>query len=55
MIDLPDEIKFIKNKWAFKRKTDMDVNLTVYKARLVTKGQVEGIGYDETFSQMVKF
>jgi Reverse transcriptase (RNA-dependent DNA polymerase) len=56
LVDLPDGIKSIKNKWVFKRKTDMDSNLTVYKARLVTKGftQVKRIDYDETFLPIAK-
>ena len=30
-----DGVKPIANKWVFKRKTDMDDNMTIYKARLV--------------------
>ena len=42
----------IENKRVFKKKTDVDSNVTIYKARLVAKGfrQVQGIDYDETFS-----
>jgi Reverse transcriptase (RNA-dependent DNA polymerase) len=51
------EINPIKNKWIFERKTNMDDNLIVYKARLVAKWftQVEGIDYDEIFSLVAKF
>src|SRR5215216_6210743 len=49
---LPEGRKAIQNKWIFKKKTDVDGNVTVYKARLVAKGfsQVKGFNYDETFS-----
>ena len=52
LVDLPDDRWVIKNKWIFKRKTDVDSSVTVYKARLVAKGfrQVQGVDYDETFS-----
>jgi Reverse transcriptase (RNA-dependent DNA polymerase) len=57
LIDLHDGIKSIKNKWIFKKKTDMDDNLTIYNKRLMAKvfTQVEGINYDEIFSLVTKF
>ena len=50
LVDLPDDRRLIENKWIFKKKTDVDGNVTVYKARLVAKGfqQVEGVDYYET-------
>jgi hypothetical protein len=38
LVDLPDDRQAIENRWIFKKKTDADGNITVYKARLVTKG-----------------
>ena len=38
LIDLLDDQQAMLNKWIFKRKTDTDGNVTVYKARLVEKG-----------------
>ena len=37
-IDLPDDRQAIENKWIFKRKTDADSSVTIYKTRLVEKG-----------------
>ena len=44
--------KPFENKWIFKRKTDADSSVTIYKARLVEKGfdKVQGVDYDEIFS-----
>ena len=54
LVDLPDDRQEIENKWIFKKKTDADGNVTVYKARLVVKGfrQVQRVDYDETFSPL---
>ena len=52
LIDLPDDRRAIENKWIFKRKTDADSNVTIYKARIVAKKirQVQAIDYDDIFS-----
>ena len=59
LVDLPDDRQAIENKWIFKKKTDADGNVTVYKAQLVAKGfrQVQGVEYDGIFSlvSMLKF
>ena len=38
LVDPPEEVKAIECKWIFKKKKDMDGNVHIYKARLVTKG-----------------
>ena len=38
LVDLPDDRQAIKNNWIFKRKTNADSSVTIYKARLVEKG-----------------
>ena len=49
---MPHDRQAIENKWIFKKKTNADGNVTIYKARLVSKGyrQVQGIDNDENFS-----
>ena len=32
LVDLPDDQQAIENKWIFKKKTDADGNVTIYKA-----------------------
>ena len=52
LVDLPDDQQAIENKWIFKRKTDADSCVTIYKAWIVEKGfwQVQGVEYNEIFS-----
>ena len=52
LVEPPEGVKSIGCKWVFKKKTNMDGNVTTYKARLVAKGfkQIHGIDYEETFS-----
>ena len=38
LVDLPGDRQAIENKWIFKRKTDADSSVTIYKARIVAKG-----------------
>ena len=38
LIDLPNNRQAIEIKWIFKRKTDADSSVTIYKARIVAKG-----------------
>ena len=38
LVDLPYDRQAIENKWIFKKKMNVDGNVTVYKARLVAKG-----------------
>ena len=54
-MDLTDDRKAIENKWIFKRKTDDDGSVTIYKARIVAKyfRQVQGVDYDEIFTLVV--
>ena len=37
LIDLPNDWRAIEIKWIFKRKTDSDSSVTVYKARIVAQ------------------
>ncbi|GJT02149.1 retrotransposon protein, putative, ty1-copia subclass [Tanacetum coccineum] len=52
LVDLSPNVKTVRSKWIFKKKTNMDGNVHTYKARLVTKGytQTYRIHYEETFS-----
>ena len=53
LVDLPGDRQARENKWIFKRKTDADSSVTIYKTRLVNKkvfDKVQGVDYNEIFS-----
>ncbi|GJR63951.1 retrotransposon protein, putative, ty1-copia subclass [Tanacetum coccineum] len=52
LVDLPLGYKTVGSKWIFKKKTDMDDIIHIYKACLVAKGytQLYGVDYEEKFS-----
>ncbi|GJS28363.1 retrotransposon protein, putative, ty1-copia subclass [Tanacetum coccineum] len=41
LVDLPPGCKTVGSRWLFKKKTDMDGIVHIYKARLVTKGYTQ--------------
>ena len=54
LMDLPDDRQSIEINGPFKKKTDVDGNVTIHEARLVAKSfsQVQGVDYDEIFSSV---
>ncbi|GKB54521.1 zinc finger, CCHC-type containing protein [Tanacetum coccineum] len=55
VVDLPPNGKSVRSKWIFKKNTNMDGKIYIYKAYLVTKGftQTYGVHYEETFPPVV--
>nr|GEU68561.1 retrotransposon protein, putative, Ty1-copia subclass [Tanacetum cinerariifolium] len=54
LVELPPNARTVGSKWLFKKKTDMDGVVYVFKARLVANGftQTYGVDYEETFSHV---
>ena len=48
--DFPDDRQAIENKWIFKRKTDADSCVAIYRIIAKCFRQVQGVDYDEIFS-----
>nr|GEX25025.1 hypothetical protein [Tanacetum cinerariifolium] len=52
LVVLPPNAKVVKSKWIYKKKTNMDGKVHIYKAQLVAKvyTQTYGVDYEETFT-----
>nr|GEY96788.1 retrotransposon protein, putative, Ty1-copia subclass [Tanacetum cinerariifolium] len=52
LVELPSNARTVGSKWLFKKKTDMDGAVYIFKARLIAKGftQTYRVDYEETFS-----
>ncbi|GFX36069.1 retrovirus-related Pol polyprotein from transposon RE1 [Trichonephila clavipes] len=57
LVDHPDHIKILENRWVYTIKYDENNKIVRYKARLVARGntQLRGESFDEVFSPVVNF
>ncbi|GFW80674.1 retrovirus-related Pol polyprotein from transposon RE1 [Trichonephila clavipes] len=57
LVDHPDNIKILENRWVYTNKYDENNKIIRYKARLVARGntQLRGETFDEVFSPVVNF
>jgi hypothetical protein len=55
LVDPINGVRHIGCNWVFKKKTDNDGNVHIYKAQFMVKGfkQIHGVDYDETFSPIM--
>ncbi|GFV19387.1 retrovirus-related Pol polyprotein from transposon RE1 [Trichonephila clavipes] len=57
LVDHPDNIKILENRWVYTIKYDENNKIVRYKARLVAPGntQLRGESFDEVFSPVINF
>ena len=57
LVQKPDDVKILDNRWIYKIKRTSDGFIDSYKARLVIKGfkQIKGVDYNETFASVCRY
>ncbi|GFX24399.1 retrovirus-related Pol polyprotein from transposon TNT 1-94 [Trichonephila clavipes] len=57
LVDHPNNIKILENRWVYTIKYDENNKIVRYKARLVARGntQLRGESFDEVFSPVINF
>ncbi|GFT22243.1 retrovirus-related Pol polyprotein from transposon TNT 1-94 [Trichonephila clavipes] len=57
LVDHPDNIKILENRWVYTIKYDENNKIVRYKARLVARGntQLQGESFEEVFSPVINF
>ncbi|GFW10372.1 retrovirus-related Pol polyprotein from transposon TNT 1-94 [Trichonephila clavipes] len=57
LVDHPDNIKILENRWVYTIKYDENNKIVRYKARLVARGNTQLLGesFDEVFSPVINF
>ncbi|GFV26540.1 retrovirus-related Pol polyprotein from transposon TNT 1-94 [Trichonephila clavipes] len=57
LVDHPDNIKILENRWVYTIKYDENNKIVRYKARLAARGntQLRGESFDEIFSPVINF
>jgi hypothetical protein len=57
LVDCPNSVKVIDNRWVFRRKLDADDLCERLRSQLFDKAYVQkaGIDYDETFSPVARY
>ncbi|GFW86591.1 copia protein [Trichonephila clavipes] len=57
LVDHPDNIKILENRWVYTIKYDENNKIVRYKARLVARGnkQLRGESFDKVFSSVINF